>query len=165
LDNKAGLAGFAKARGGGQGGGRRAFQQVGLNGNSQDQSNADNSGEDEQNLSAAAGQLGQAASADAVQMMGTVAMGQFRIKRAGVRDSGMAAQAARTRRSDLEMQARFPGQAAQGPGPGQGFPGGGPGGGGFGGPGDGGGGRGPAQRRGPQGAPQGIDALMGTQRP
>ncbi len=39
----------------------------------------------------------------------------MRIKRAVVRDSGKAAQAARTRRSDLEMQARFPARLLRAP--------------------------------------------------
>ena len=60
--------------GNGQGGGRRAFQQVGLNGQSQ---NPADPGADDQNIAEAGGQLGQAASADAVQMIGTVAMGQM----------------------------------------------------------------------------------------
>lgn len=158
-----GPGGVRQGQGGGQGGGRRAFQQVGLNGNSQDQSNADNSGEDEQNLSAAAGQLGQAASADAVQMMGTVAMGQIQTQTGGGPGFGDGGPGGPDTQVGFGNAGAIPGQAAQGPGSGQGFPGGGPGGAGFGGPGEGGG-RGPAQRRGPQGAPQGIDALMGTQR-
>ena len=58
--------------GAGQGGGRRAFQQVGLNG--QDQ-NPTETGAEDQNNPEPGGQLGQTASADAVQMIGTVAMG------------------------------------------------------------------------------------------
>ena len=146
-----GPGGVRQGQGGGQGGGRRAFQQVGLNGNSQDQSNADNSGEDEQNLSAATGQLGQAASADAVQMMGTVAMGQIQNQTGGGPGFGDGGLGGPDTQIGFGNAGAIPGQAAQGPGSGQGFPGGGPGGGGFGGPGDGGGGRGPAQRRGPQG--------------
>ena len=65
----AGGDGPAKAGGG-------AFQQVGLNAQNQNQNNADNV-EEEQNLPEPDGQLGQAASADAVQMIGTVAMGQL----------------------------------------------------------------------------------------
>jgi hypothetical protein len=159
-----GPGGVRQGQRGGQGGGRRAFQQVGLNGNSQDQSNADITGEDQQSLSTAAGQLGQTASADAVQMMGTVAMGQIQNQTGGGPGFGEGGPGGPDTQVGFGNAGAIPGQAAPGPGPGQGFPGGGPGGGGFGGPGDGGGGRGPAQRRGPQGAPQGIDALMGTQR-
>ena len=69
------VAGATNRRAGGrsQGGGRRGFQQVGLNGENQ---NPTEIGTEDQNLPAADGQLGQAASADAVQMIGTVAMGQ-----------------------------------------------------------------------------------------
>jgi hypothetical protein len=148
--------------GGGQGGGRRAFQQVGLN--AQNQDNAENAGED-QSIPEAGGQLGQAASADAVQMIGTVAMGQTQDQMGGFGQPGGGGP------GGPDMQGGFgntgiPGQTAQGvpggPG-GGGFGGpGGPGGGGFGGRGGGGrggGGRGPGQR-----GPQGIDALWGAQR-
>jgi hypothetical protein len=153
----------------GPGGGRRTFQQVGLNGNGsgQDQINEPNV-DDQQNAGAASGQLGQAASADAVQMIGTVAMGQTSNQMGGFPQPGDGGP------GGLDTQGAFgnvgnaiPGQAAPG-----GFGGpGGPGGGGFGGGpgggpvmvirGGGGGGRGPAQSG---AAPQGIDALMGTQR-
>ena len=57
----------------GQGGGRRAFQQVGLNGQNQKPLET---GTEDQNIAGDGGQLGQVASADAVQMIGTVAMAQ-----------------------------------------------------------------------------------------
>ncbi len=134
----------------GQGGGRRAFQQVGLNG--QDQNPAE-IGTEDQTVPEAGGQLGQVASADAVQMIGTVAMG---LMPAGgfpqPGDGGFA-------NGDNGM----PGQGV----PGGGGPPGGPGGGGFGG-GPGGGGRGGPRggggARGPRGAPQGVAALWGAQR-
>jgi len=146
-------------RSGQQGGGRRAFQQVGLNGDNQNPSETGT--EDQNNIAEAGGQLGQAASADAVQMIGTVAMGQSPM--GGFPQAGGP--------GGLDTQSGFgnagnviPGQAAPagfgGPG-GQG--GGGPGGGGFGGGGRGGGGGG-GRGRGPQGGPQGVDALWGAQR-
>jgi len=178
-------AGTAAARNGGSGppggrsggrngqqggpGGRRTFQQVGLNGNGQDPNNPEGTGDDQQNLNAAGGQLGQAASADAVQMIGTVAMGQTQSQMGGPGFGDVTA-------IGLNGQGGFgdtgaiPGQTAQVSGPGQGFPGGGggPGGGGFGGGGFGGwggGGRGGGQRGGgPRGGPQGIEGLMGVQR-
>jgi len=149
-----------------QGGGQRSFQQVGLNGNGQDQN------PEAMNDAAAAtpdqGPLGQTSSSDAFVMSGTVA-------RAAVPDLSV-------------MSYSGPGQndASQGAPAGQGDQGGGfagfgasgapAGGGGFAGPGGGpggaaavfvprggGGGRGPAPRPGgPQG--QGVDALWGTQR-
>jgi Carboxypeptidase regulatory-like domain len=141
--------------GGGMRGGRQAFQQLGLNGQFQ---NPAEIGTEDQNLADSAGQLGLAASADAVQMNGTVAMGQ------------------------MPPQEGFPQPGEGGPevrggfGPGEnGIPGesgpgsramGGPGRGPGGGPGEGavfiqrGGGRG----RGPQGGPEGIDVLWGVQR-
>ena len=155
--------GYGPGGGGpGQGGGRRAFQQVGLNG--QDQNNTDASIAD-QTPAEAGGALGQAASADAVQMIGTVAMGQTSAQMGGFPQP-----------VDIsDVQGNFgnggntiPGQAAPG--------GGGPGGGGFGGGGfgggpggggvfiqrGGGGGRGPGGRGGR--GPQGVDALWGAQR-
>jgi hypothetical protein len=140
--------------GAGQGGGRRAFQQVGLNG--QDQNPAETGAED-QNNPEPGGQLGQAASADAVQMIGTVAMGQSPtggFPQAGGPD---------TRGGFGNGDNSIPGQTAPagfgGPGaPGGGAPGGGPGG-GF-----GGGGRGDGGGRGPRGGPQGVTALWGAQR-
>jgi hypothetical protein len=147
----------------GPGGGRRAFQQVGLNG--QGQSNPENTGDD-QNLSDTGDALGPAASADAVQMIGTVAMGQTQDQMGGFGQAGGDP-------GGLDAQGSF-GNAAPGIIPGQTAQGGGPGGsgGGFGGPGGGGGfggrrgggGRGPGQRGGPPGGPQGIEALMGAQR-
>ena len=138
----------------GQGGGRRAFQQVGLNG--QDQNPAE-TGTEDQNNPEPGGQLGQAASADAVQMIGTVAMGQSPtggFPQAGGPD---------TRGGFGNGDNAIPGQTAPagfgGPGaPGGGAPGGGPGG-GF-----GGGGRGDGGGRGPRGGPQGVTALWGAQR-
>lgn len=148
-----GGAGGPQGGGPGQGGGRRAFQQVGLSAQNQKIS-PENPGE-EQNIPEAGGQLGQeAASADAVQMIGTVAMGQAQNPMGGFPQPG---------EGGPETQGAFgnggetiPGQAA---------PGGGP----MGGPGGGrvfvqrggGGGRGPG---GPRGGPQGIEALWGAQR-
>ena len=143
----------------GQGGGRRAFQQVGLNGQSQ---NPADLGTEDQNIAEPGGQLGEAASADAVQMIGTVAMGQM--PASGFPQPGDFGPDGRGGFGSGENA--IPGQAAP-----AGFGGpGGPGGGGFGGgPGGGpgvflqrggGGGRG----RGPQGGPQGVDALWGAQR-
>jgi hypothetical protein len=142
----------------GQGGGRRGFQQLGLNGQNQ---NPSENGNEDQTIAEAGGQLGQAASADAVQMIGTVAMGQS--------PAGGFPQPSDSGPGGPDTQGAFgnignsiPGQSAPG-----GF--GGPGGGGFGGgPGGGpgiflqrgGGGRG----RGPQDGPQGVGALWGAQR-
>jgi hypothetical protein len=143
--------------GAGQGGGRRAFQQVGLNG--QDQ-NPTETGAEDQNNPEPGGQLGQAASADAVQMIGTVAMGQS--PTGGFPQAGGPDTRGGFGNGDISI----PGQTAPagfgGPGgPGGGAPGGGPGGGfGGGGRGGGGGGRG----RGPQSGPQGVAALWGAQR-
>jgi hypothetical protein len=141
------------AGGVGQGGGRRAFQQVGLNGQNQ---NPADTGTEDQATAEAGGQLGQAASADAVQMIGTVAMGQM--PASGFPQSGDGGPNGLGGFGNGDNA--IPGQAAPagfGGGP-VGF-GGGPGGG----PamrGGGGGGRG----RGPQGGPQGVDALWGAQR-
>jgi hypothetical protein len=149
--------------GNGQGGGRRAFQQVGLNGQSQ---NPADLGADDQNIAEAGGQLGQAASADAVQMIGTVAMGQM--PAGGFPQPGDLGPDGRGGFGNSDNT--IPGQAAPagfgGPGgPGGGGFGGGPGGGGFGGGGRGGGGGGGGGRgRGPQGGPQGVEALWGAQR-
>jgi trimeric autotransporter adhesin len=140
--------------GAGQGGGRRAFQQVGLNG--QDQNPAETGAED-QNNPEPGGQLGPAASADAVQMIGTVAMGQS--PAGGFPQAGGPDTRGGFGNGDNSIQ----GQTAPAGfgGPGGGAPGGGPGGGfGGGGRGGGGGGRG----RGPQGGPQGVAALWGAQR-
>ena len=135
----------------GQGGGRRAFQQLGLNGQNQ---NPTESGTEEQNVGETGGQLGQAASADAVQMIGTVAMGQTAF--GGFRQPGDGGPGG----PDTQMAFGNGGNAFPGQGPPGGFGGpGGPGGGRFGG-GPGGGGRG----RGPQGGPQSVDALWGAQR-
>jgi len=152
--------------GAGQGGGRRGFQQLGLN--SQNQNNATTEAEVDQTLPAetGGGQLGQAASADAVQMMGTVAMGQTDNPPGGFGQPGAGPGGGPD--TQFGNTTSIPGQAGAGaPGgvPGGGGFGGGPGGGGFGGRGGGGGGRGgAAQRRGPQRGAQGIDALMGAQR-
>jgi hypothetical protein len=156
-----GLGGFGPGgRGTGQGGGRRAFQQLGLNG--QDQNSADATLAD-QSPTETGGGLGQAASADAVQMIGTVAMGQTAAQMGGFPQA-----------VDINQDGpggfgngnnAIPGQSAPvGPG------GGGPGGGFGGGPGGGGvfiargvgGGRGPGGRGGR--GPQGVDALWGAQR-
>jgi hypothetical protein len=144
----------------GQGGGRRAFQQVGLNGQNQ---NLAEIGEEDQNIPEGGGQLGQAASADAVQMIGTVAMGQ--IPAGGFPQPGDFGADGRGGFGNGDNA--IPGQAApagfgEGGGPGGGGFGGGPGG-GFGGGGRGGGGEG-GRGRGPQGGPQGVDALWGAQR-
>jgi len=141
-----------------QAGGRRAFQQVGLNG--QDQNPAEN-GLDDQNIAEAGGQLGQAASADAVQMIGTVAMGQT--PAGGFPQPGDFGPDGRGGFGNGDNA--IPGQAAPAGfgGPGGGGFGGVPGG-GFGGGGRGGGGGGGGRGRGPQGGPQGVDALWGAQR-
>ncbi len=141
------------------GGGRRAFQQVGLNGRNSnnlpdnpddiDTLTNDTSAEEE-NPNDAGGALGQAASADAVQMIGTVAMGETQNQMGGfpqTRDGG----------PDLQggSENTIPGQAAPGYSPtGGGFRGGGRGG--------RGGGRG--RGRGPRTGPQGVAALWGAQR-
>ncbi len=149
--------------GAGSGGGRRAFQQVGLN--SQNQNNTPENAGEEQNVAEAGGQLGQAASADAVQMIGTVAMGQTTNQVGGFPQPGDFGPGGPDMRGAFgNVVNTIPGQAAPG-----GFGGpGGPGGGEFGGgpgagpvfiPRGGGGNRGPAQ-----GPPQGIEAIMGTQR-
>lgn len=144
--------GGPRGQGAGGGGGRRAFQQVGLNGEPQ---NTAEVGEEEQanpTNSEPAGQLGQAATADAVQMIGTVAMGEM--------PAGGFPQA-----GGPETQGAFgngPGGSGQGGpgGPGAGGFGGGPGGGGFGGGGGGRGRGGGGRGRGPQG----VAALWGAQR-
>jgi hypothetical protein len=140
----------------GQSGGRRAFQQVGLNGQNQ---NPADTGTEDQNIAEAGGQLGQAASADAVQMIGTVATGQM--PASGFPQPGDFGPDGRGGFGSGDNT--IPGQAAP-----AGFGGpGGPGGSGFG----GGPGGGPGiflQRggggRGPLGGPQGVDALWGAQR-
>jgi hypothetical protein len=159
---RSGGQGGAQSGPGGAGGGRRAFQQLGLNGQAQ---TPDENGLEDQSTQSGP-QLGQAASADAVQMIGTVAMGQMPA------DGGFV---------------QFGGDGPGGPGgfgpggngiPGQGNAGyvtgmGGPGGpgGGPGGPGGGPvvfvqrGGGGPRGRGGPpEGPPPGVDALWGVQR-
>jgi hypothetical protein len=133
------------ANGASQRGGRQAFQRVGLNG--QDQNPAETGGDD-QTTAEAGGQLGQAASADAVQMIGTVAMGQ--VPPGGFPQAGEGGPSGLGGFGNGDNNA-IPGQTAPG-----GF------GGSDGGPGifvmRGGG------RRGPQGGPQGVDALWGAQR-
>jgi hypothetical protein len=152
-------------------GGRRTFQQVGLNGNGQDPNNPEGTGDDQQSVNAAGGQLGQAASADAVQMIGTVAMGQTQSQMGGAGFGDVTAVGL-----DASGAPGIPGQTVPGSSPAGGGPGGGgfggpggggfggPGGGGFGGRGGGGGGRGQGMRGGPRGGPQGIESLMGVQR-
>jgi hypothetical protein len=147
--------------GNGQGGGRRAFQPVGLNGQNPIPTET---GAEDQNIAEAGGQLGQAASADAVQMIGTVAMGQ--VPAGGFPQAGDGGPDARGGLGNGDNA--IPGQTAPagfgGPGgPGGGGFGGGLGGGGFGG-GPRGGGGGAGRGRGPQGGPQGVDALWGAQR-
>ena len=146
----------------GQGGGRRAFQQLGLNAQNQNPAEPGN----EEGLTEAGGQLGQAASADAVQMIGTVALGQSpmggfpQVGQAGPNTAGFGPE------TSLPGQTAIPGVGAPVPGgpPGGGFAGGAGGPGGFaGGRGGGGGGGGP-RGRGPQGGPQGVEALWGAQR-
>lgn len=159
--NQEANAGQRAGRGGGngQGGGRRAFQQLGLNGQNENQTEPGSEG---QNLAEAGGQLGQAASADAVQMIGTVALaqsptGEFpQPGQPGPDTAGFGPQ------TGIPGQAAVPGMGGAGQ---AGPPGGG---GGLGGPGGfaggrGGGGGGP-RGRGPQGAPQGVEALWGAQR-
>jgi trimeric autotransporter adhesin len=146
------------AGGAGPGGGRRAFQQVGLN--SQNQNNTpENPGED-QNPAEAGGQLGQAASADAVQMIGTVAMGQTANQMGGFPQPGDGGSGGPdTQGAFGNIGNTIPGQSAPGGFGGPGGPGGGFGGGPVFIP-RGGGGRGPG---GPRGS-QGVDALWGAQR-
>jgi hypothetical protein len=155
-----GMQGGPGSGGNGQSGGRRAFQQVGLNGQNQ---NPAEIGAEDQNIPEAGGQLGQAASADAVQMIGTVAMGQ--IPAGGFPQPGDFGPDGRGGFGNGDNA--IPGQAAPagfggGGGPGGGGFGGGQGG-GFAGGGRGGGGEG-GRGRGPQGGPQGVDALWGAQR-
>ena len=146
---------------GAPGGGRRAFQQLGLN---RQNVNPAEIGTQDQNISELGGQLGQAASADAVQMTGTVAMGQM--PPGGFPQAGEGGPD--TRGGFGNGENAIPGQGAP-----AGFGGqGGPGGGGYGGgPGGGpgvfvqrGGAGGRVRGRGPQGGPQGVDALWGEQR-
>ena len=137
-----------------QGGGRRAFQPVGLNG--QNQNPAESASED-QNIPEPGGQLGQAASADAVQMIGTVAMGQSPM--GGFPQPGDGGPDTRSGFGNGDNA--IPGQALPG---GVGGSGGQDGGGFGGGPRGGFGGRGGGGGRGPQGGPAGIDALWGAQR-
>jgi trimeric autotransporter adhesin len=140
-----------------QGGGQRSFQQVGLNGNGQDQN------PDAMNNTAMAtpdqGPLGQSSSSDAFLMSGTVA-------RAAAPDLSVMSYSGPGQND--ASQGTPVGQGDQGGGfagfGGGGAPGGGPGGGAaiFI-PRGGSGGRGPAPRGGgPQG--QGVDALWGAQR-
>jgi trimeric autotransporter adhesin len=150
---------------GSQGGGRRAFRQLGLNGQAPAQ---DESGMEDQAAAPGGGQLGQAASADAVQMTGTIAMGQMPAEGSGgfiqFGDAGPGGPGG--------FGQGIPGMPAPG-GPGNaGFATGGPVGfgGGPGGPGGGpvvfmrAGGGGGGRGRGPQGPPQGIEALWGVDR-
>ncbi|HEX4643512.1 MAG TPA: carboxypeptidase-like regulatory domain-containing protein, partial [Candidatus Acidoferrales bacterium] len=135
----------------GQGGGRRAFQQLGLNG--QTPSSAEG-GTEEQSVAQAGGQLGQAASADAVQMIGTVAMGQS--PAGGFPQPGEGGPGG----PDTQMAFANGGNGI----PGQGAPGGFGGPSGRAGPGEFGGGGGGQRGRGPQGGPQGVGPLWGAQR-
>lgn len=143
--------------GNGQGGGRRSFQQLGLNGQNENPSEI---GAEDQNIQEAGGQLGQAASADAVQMMGTVAMGLM--QPGGFPQPGEGGPD--TRGAFGNGENGIPGQTAP---PGFGGPGGPGGGGPVGGPGvfiQRGGAGGRVRGRGPQGGPQAVDALWGEQR-
>jgi len=159
---------------GGMGGGRRAFQQLGLNG--QAQMPDENSGEDQATAAGAGGQLGQAASADAVQMNGTVAMGQmpadggasfFQFGQFG--DAGPGGPGGFGFGGPGGPGIPGAGNAGYAIAGGPGGPGGGPMGSPGGGPmvfmraGGGGGGRGRGGG-GPQGPPPGIDALWGVER-
>ena len=108
----------------GQGGGRRAFQQVGLN--DQSQINATDNTTEDLGATDAGTQLGQAASADAVQMIGSVAMGEPQNQMGGFPQPGDGGP------GGPDIQGAFgnggnaiPGQAAPAGGPGGG-PGGGP---------------------------------------
>jgi hypothetical protein len=141
----------------GQGGGRRGFQQVGLNG--QNQIDAESTGEDP-GAAETGGPLGQIASADAVQMIGTIAMGQAQNQAGGFPQIGDGGPDAGSIFGN--GNSAIPGQAVPGYGP-MGGPGGGGFSGGEGGPvgGPRGGGRGPGGGR---GGPPGVDALWGTQR-
>ena len=151
-----GNGGQRGGRNGQGGGGRRAFQQVGLNG--QNQNSLETTTED-QNTAVGGGQLGDAASADAVQMTGTVAMG---LAPAGGPaqggDEGPSTQGAfGNENSTIPGQTQgttFGGPGGGGPGPGGGFGGGPP---------RGGRGGGAPRGRGPQG-PQGVAALWGANR-
>jgi Carboxypeptidase regulatory-like domain len=147
----------------GQGGGR-AFQQVGLN--AQNQDNAENTGEEEINPPEQDTQLGQASSTDAVQMIGTVAMGQSLDQMGGFGQFGGGGPGGfgGPEEGGAFGNPGIPGQTAPGPtpGPGGGGFGGGPGGGRY--AGRGGGGRAQVLRRGPQRGAQSIEALMGVQR-
>ena len=154
-----GGGGGRNAQQGGQGGGRRAFQQLGLN---RQNENPAEIGTEDQNISEPGEQLGQAASADAVQMMGTVAMGLM--PPGGFPQPGEGGPETRSGFGNGENA--IPGQGAPAGFGGQGGPGGG-----FGGPGGGpgvfvqrGGAGGRGRGRGPQGGPQGVDALWGEQR-
>jgi len=145
---------------GGAGGGRRAFQQLGLNGQNQ---NASENGTEDQPTTESTVQLGQAASADAVQMIGTVAMGLMPPE-GGFAQFGEGGPGGPGGFGPGE--AAIPGQTATGQGPG------GPGGpGGPAGPGGppvfvqrgGGAGRGRGPQQGGPG-PQAIEALWGVDR-
>ena len=141
------------AGGSGPGGGKRTFQQLDLN--RKNQAPLEATAED-QNAPEAGGQLGQAASADSVQMTGTIAMGQA--APSGPQQSGDSGPDTRTGMGGGENS--IPGQSPGGTyNSGGGF-GGGPGGGPvmFGGGGPRGG------TRGPRGGPQGVAALWGAQR-
>jgi hypothetical protein len=145
------VAGSQRSGGNGQGGGRRSFQQLGLNGKNQ---SSLETAPDDQNAPEAGGQLGQAASADAVQMTGTVAMGQ--IAPAAGQQAGENGPDTRTGMDGDNNS--IPGQSSPGGGGGPGGVGGGPQG-GF-----GRGMRGGGGPRGPRGGPQGVAALWGAQR-
>ncbi len=151
-----------------QGGGQRSFQQVGLNGNGQDQNPAATS--DSGTTVPEQGPLGQSSSSDAFLMSGTVARGaapDLSVMSYGGPSQSDASQGGPGGPGDLGGGAGGFGTFGGGGGPGG--PGGG---GGFGRPGGGavfiprggGGGRGPAQRPGAQRGPQGVDALWGAQR-
>ena len=142
-----------------QGGGQRSFQQVGLNGNGQDQNPA--ASNDAATTAADQGPLGQSSSSDAFLMAGTVARAAapdlFVMSRGGPGQYD-ASQGAPSGLGDQSGGfAGFGGGGAPGGGGGLGGPGGGPGGGAVFVPRGGG----PVPRL---GGPQGVDALWGAQR-
>ena len=147
-----------------QGGGQRSFQQVGLNGNGQDQ-NPDAINE-AASTTPDQGPLGQSSSSDAFLMSGTVARAaapdlstMMAYNGPGQNDVTQGAPVAQGDQGG--GFAGFGGSTTPAGGGGFGGPGGGPGGAVFI-PRGGGGGRAPAPR-GP-GGPQGVDALWGAQR-
>jgi len=169
----------------GAGAGRRGgFQQVGLNGQGQNQDNGGDTGAEQGAAPPDQGALGQASSSDAFLMTGTVGMGSTGPGMFGAGQGDFGGNGADTGApggmGDASGQGAFGGAGGQGGaggfgGPGGGGPGGGgPGGGGFGGGGGGGfgggGGRGSGGGGGGRGGPgarggaQGVGGLWGVQR-